>query len=273
MLKSKIMPIACVLLACCVIAAVFTGCSGKKEDPTYPYTYKYRSTEADVSAAEPTTESYTGALAPLTDAGESASDESQTDPETYATNEDGSYIATSIAVVTMTPGAVTAAPPAPTAQANTATAPMPVTSVASTTEPIVTAAPTTRGMTDARLSITLPDANGTMVVTDSASNSYIKTVAAQRNIPASKLVACYAVPDSGQNYVLEFGDSTDMNHELVRDETNLRRVYLLNEYGEITYVAASDEAECENVTAVENWFCMDVIIKKMIMPEIIAQLS
>ena len=132
----------------------------------------------------------------------------------------------------------------------------------STTVPQSTTAPgTTAAQSELDLSITLPEANGTMEVSTDSSNNLIRTVSATRGIDDSLLVAVYSVPESGQNYVFEF-------YEGERSAENLRRVYLLDSAGKITSVAASVSAERENLSVTENWFCMSVLIKGMILPAV-----
>ena len=133
-----------------------------------------------------------------------------------------------------------------TASAPQSTAAAPTTGVATTAE----------GEID--LSIQLPDANGTMEVSLDPSNKFIKAVHNARGVDTSLLAAVYSVPESGQNYVLEFSSAGK------RTADDLRRVYLLTADGAITSVAASKNTERENLSATENWFCMNVLIKGMV---------
>lgn len=112
------------------------------------------------------------------------------------------------------------------------------------------------------LSIVLPEANGKMEVSTDPDNEFIAAVHRQRKIDPSLLAAVYAVPESGQNYVFEFTSANERTAE------SLRRVYLLQADGTILSVAASDNAERENLSATENWFCMNVLIKNMVFPAV-----
>lgn len=112
------------------------------------------------------------------------------------------------------------------------------------------------------LSISMPDKNGTMVTEKFSDNKFIKLISEERGIDSDLLVAVFAVPESGQNYVFEFTSSTK------RTADALRRVYLIDADGAVTGVAASKGAEKENLSAVENWFCMNVLIKGVIFPAI-----
>ncbi len=115
---------------------------------------------------------------------------------------------------------------------------------------------------DVDLSIVLPSANGDMEVDTSPGNKFIAIVNNERQIDTSYLAAVYSVPDSGQNYVFEFSSSTG------RTADDLRRVYLIDTNGKITGVAAKNASEKENVSSVENWFCMNVLIKKLVFPAV-----
>lgn len=116
--------------------------------------------------------------------------------------------------------------------------------------------------TEVDLSIELPSANGKMEVDTSRGNKFTVIVSDERKIDAAYLVAVYSVPDSGQNYVFEFSSKTS------RSEDDLRRVYLIDTNGKITGVAAKKASEKENISSVENWFCMNVLIKKLVFPAV-----
>jgi len=112
------------------------------------------------------------------------------------------------------------------------------------------------------LSINMPDPNGEMQVSTDPENKYIKTVVSERKIDSSLLVAVFSVPESGQNYVFEFQSSGE------RSADGIRRVFFINSSGKIESVAASKSNEKENLSATENWFSMNVLIKRMIFPAI-----
>lgn len=115
------------------------------------------------------------------------------------------------------------------------------------------------------LSIAMPDANGKMQVDNSAENRFIAKVSKERGIDASLLAAVYSVPESGQNYVFEFTSASG------RDVQNIRRVFLLDAAANITSVAAVNTSEREGISSTENWFCMNVLIKKVVFPAISGQ--
>ena len=112
------------------------------------------------------------------------------------------------------------------------------------------------------LHVELPDANGTMVVSTEKSNAYIRIVSEQRGLNTNLLIAVYTVPQTWQNYVVEFKNAES------RTADGIRRVYLIDQNDKIVSVAAAADAEKENCSTTENWFCMNVLIKKMIFPKI-----
>ncbi|MBQ7637598.1 MAG: hypothetical protein IJS90_01690 [Clostridia bacterium] len=116
--------------------------------------------------------------------------------------------------------------------------------------------------TDVDLSIDMPEPNGTMQVSSDPSNKYISIVVSERRISADLLSAVYSVPESGQNYVFEFYSSGE------RTENSIRRVFFINSSGKIESVCAVKSNEKENISSTENWFSMNVIIKKMIFPAV-----
>ncbi len=126
---------------------------------------------------------------------------------------------------------------------------------------------TSQPMTEVELGITMPEKNGTMVVDTSASNKFIKIVEGKKHIDSGLLAAVFSVPDSGQNYVFEFYDESG------RGVDDIRRVYLIDTKGEITGIAAVKASEKENISSVENWFCMNVLIKELVYPAVRDELN
>ena len=115
---------------------------------------------------------------------------------------------------------------------------------------------------DIDLNISMPEKNGTMQTDTSPDNKYIKIVRQQKGISSDLLVAVFSVPESGQNYVFEFYSRDS------REVDNIRRVYLIDSNGKITGIAASNNSEKSGISAVENWFSMNVLIKEIIYPAI-----
>ncbi len=120
----------------------------------------------------------------------------------------------------------------------------------------------TESATNVDLSIEMPTSNGQMLVDTSPNNKFTQIVHKDRQIDTGYLIAVYSQPDTGQNYVLEFTSTTNFTAD------TLRRVFLIDTKGKISSVAAKSSSERENVSSMENWFCMNVLIKKMLLPAI-----
>lgn len=117
-------------------------------------------------------------------------------------------------------------------------------------------------LTEVDLSISMPVKNGTMLTDSSADNKFIMIVNKKRNIEPDLLAAVFSVPESGQNYVFEFYDEDG------RTVDDIRRVYLIDSDGDIVSVSAVLSSEKENISSVENWFSMNVLIKEIIYPAV-----
>ena len=137
------------------------------------------------------------------------------------------------------------------------------------------AANTTSSAEDASVSMpaTLPEANGTMHVSQDTDNRFIQIIHQAYNLPTARLTAVYSLPDTGQNYVLEWNGSTDSAGNMLRNADTLRRCFLIDETGQVTAVAATDADERENMSAIENTFAMETLIKRVILPQISAELD
>jgi len=71
-------------------------------------------------------------------------------------------------------------------------------------------------------------------ISDSPDNEFIKLVVTQKGADAEKLVAIYAVPDLGNNFVLEFDDKRDDNGNIIRSPKTLKKIYHINKERNIT---------------------------------------
>ncbi len=225
------------IAVCLLLPFVFGGCALFGADvhtsaPPEDYSYVY-------------TPDTTAAPAPVTEEPASLPEETTLAPETAA------------------PETAPTAPTAPRPTEGSTAAPSSL-APANETEPApsVPSLPATTAAGEVDLSITLPEANGKMEVSRDPANPFIRAVTASRGIDPDLLAAVYAVPESGQNYVFEFSSAS------ARTAENLRRVYLLNADGAILSVAAANGAEKENLSATENWFCMNVLIKNMVFPAV-----
>lgn len=116
----------------------------------------------------------------------------------------------------------TAAKAEPTAAANTgptvptATQPATQAPVTETTEPF-----TINGLEPFTKS-------GDNIISDSPDNEFIKIVADKYSVDPALLVAIYAVPDKGNNFVLEFNGTKDSDGKIIRSPDTLYRVHLVD---------------------------------------------
>ena len=71
-------------------------------------------------------------------------------------------------------------------------------------------------------------------ISDSPDNEFIKLVVTEKDVDAERLVAIYAVPDLGNNFVLEFDNKRDDNGNIVRSPKTLKKIYHINKERNIT---------------------------------------
>lgn len=66
---------------------------------------------------------------------------------------------------------------------------------------------------------------GDNILSDDPDNEYIKLVSEKKTVDASVLVAIYAVPDEGNNFVLEFDGTKDSNGKIIKSPDTLLKVH------------------------------------------------
>ena len=102
-------------------------------------------------------------------------------------------------------------------------------------------------------------------ISDSPDNEFIKLVVNEKGADAEKLVAIYAVPDLGNNFVLEFDNKRDDNGEIIRSPKTLKRIYHINKERNIT-VATGKPTGNEGVdygTSLMTYY----LVTDVVMPE------
>lgn len=102
-------------------------------------------------------------------------------------------------------------------------------------------------------------------ISDSPKNEFIKLIVEKKGIDAELLVAIYAVPDLGNNFVLEFDDKRDENGNIIRSPKTLKRIYHINKDRKIT-VATGKPTGNEGVdygTSVMTYY----LVTDVVMPE------
>lgn len=118
--------------------------------------------------------------------------------------------------------------------------------------------------------VIIPDKNGDNFLDDKATNEFIKIIANKYNLDPASLVAIYSVPDSGTNYVLQFGNTgTALNKKYEKSADNLVKVYHIGvaPKREISYTDGKlTGGEHYNCTASEGW-----MVFKLVKTEVMAQ--
>ena len=118
--------------------------------------------------------------------------------------------------------------------------------------------------------VIIPDKNGDNFLDDKATNEFIKLIANKYNLDPASLVAIYSVPDSGTNYVLQFGNTgTALNKKYEKSADNLVKVYHIGvaPEREISYTNGKlTGGEHYNCTASEGW-----MVFKLVKTEVMAQ--
>ena len=62
-------------------------------------------------------------------------------------------------------------------------------------------------------------------ISASHNNEFIKLIVEEKGANAERLVAIYAVPDLGNNFVLEFDNKRDDNGKIIRSPKTLKKIY------------------------------------------------
>lgn len=102
-------------------------------------------------------------------------------------------------------------------------------------------------------------------ISDSPDNEFIKLVVTEKDVDAERLVAIYAVPDLGNNFVLEFDNKRDDNGNIVRSPKTLKKIYHINKERNIT-VATGKPTGNEGVdygTSLMTYY----LVTDVVMPE------
>lgn len=102
-------------------------------------------------------------------------------------------------------------------------------------------------------------------ISDSPSNEFIKLIVDERGVDAERLVAIYAIPDLGNNFVLEFDNKRDDNGNVIRSPKTLKRIYHINKERNIT-VATGKPTGNEGVdygTSLMTYY----LVTDVVMPE------
>ena len=102
-------------------------------------------------------------------------------------------------------------------------------------------------------------------ISASHDNEFIKLIVEEKGANAERLVAIYAVPDLGNNFVLEFDNKRDDNGKIIRSPKTLKKIYHINKERNIT-VATGKPTGNEGVdygTSLMTYY----LITDVVMPE------
>lgn len=106
---------------------------------------------------------------------------------------------------------------------------------------------------------------GDNLISDSPNNEFIKLIVDEKGAKAEYLVAIYAVPDLGNNFVLEFDNKRDENGNVIRSPKTLKKIYHINKERKIT-VATGKATGNEGVnygTSIMTYY----LVTDVVMPE------
>lgn len=117
---------------------------------------------------------------------------------------------------------------------------------------------------DARIVLQTAVGVGTNMISDSAENSFIKLIASKYGVSPSLLVAIYAVPDKGDNFVLQFSGKKDSSGKLIRSPDTLKKVYHIDASKNIQ-VATGTLFGNEGCNVAESYVVVKMI-KEHVMP-------
>ncbi len=111
--------------------------------------------------------------------------------------------------------------------------------------------------------VVIPDKNGENFLDDKPSNEFIKLIADTYNLDPDSLVAIYSVPDSGTNYVLQFGNTGGVFiKQYEKSAENLVKVYHIGIAPErkISYTDGKLTGGSHyNCTAAEGWMVFSLV--------------
>ncbi len=100
--------------------------------------------------------------------------------------------------------------------------------------------------------------NGDNMLSDYHDNQYIKLVSGEYGVDTDLLVAIYSVPDTGNNFVLEFDGTKDSAGNIVKSPDTLTKVYQIDSNRNIK-VATSSGVGNVDVSYAEGLLCFNMV--------------
>lgn len=100
--------------------------------------------------------------------------------------------------------------------------------------------------------------NGDNLLSDHCENQFIKLVSAEYGVDPDLLVAIYSVPDTGNNFVLEFDGTKGSDGNYVKSPDTLKKVYQIDLERNIKIATESGVGNV-NVSYAEGILCFNMV--------------
>ncbi len=107
--------------------------------------------------------------------------------------------------------------------------------------------------------------NGDNVLSDHHNNKFIKLVAENFYVDKELLVAIYSVPDTGNNFVLEFSGKRDRDGNVIKSPDTLAKVYSIDKSQNISVATGKTKGNI-GVSYAEGTLCFNMV-KTIVMPQ------
>lgn len=107
--------------------------------------------------------------------------------------------------------------------------------------------------------------NGENVLSDHYENEFIKSVSSRYGVDSDLLVAIYSVPDTGNNFVLQFNGKKDSSGSIVKSPDTLEKVYQIDKDRNVK-IATGTQSGNVGVSYAEGIFCFNMV-KTLVMEQ------
>ena len=107
--------------------------------------------------------------------------------------------------------------------------------------------------------------NGDNILSDHYNNEFIKLVSNEYGVDTDLLVAVYSVPDTGNNFVLQFDGTKDSSGNIVKSPDTLKKVYQIDLERNIKVATGTKQGNV-GVSYAEGMLCFNMV-KKLVMEQ------
>lgn len=107
--------------------------------------------------------------------------------------------------------------------------------------------------------------NGDNKLSDHYDNKYIKQVSSDYGVDTELLVAIYSVPDTGNNFVLQFTGDRNSDGNVIKSPDTLDKVYQIDEKGNVS-IATGKQTGNVGVSYAEGMLCFNMV-KTLVMTQ------